>query len=303
MHPRNRHNSRYDLNQLTLIEPDLNPHVFINEHGDESIDFSNPDSVKLLNGALLKSFYGIKWWEIPEQYLCPPIPGRADYIHYLADLLASSNNKKIPHKIKAWDVGVGANCVYPLIGHAEYDWNFIGSEIENGAIESARKIVEANHLHLQIELRHQTDKKLIFKNLWKPNEFIDVTLCNPPFHSSAADAQKGSMRKNKNLGIKKETLNFGGKSNELWCPGGEEVFVSKMMDESIEYKKQCLWFTSLISKKENLVPLKNKLKKINAIDVRVMEMSQGQKISRALAWSFQNMDEQKNWAKTRWGNA
>lgn len=302
MHPRNRHNNRYDLNQLTLVEPDLCPHVFTNEYGDESIDFSNPDSVKLLNGALLKSFYGIKWWEIPPQYLCPPIPGRADYIHYLADLLATSNKRIIPHKILAWDVGVGANCVYPLIGHAEYEWSFVGSEIEPGAYESAKKIVEANHLHLQIDLRFQDNKKSIFRNLWKPQELIDVTLCNPPFHASAADAQKGSMRKNKNLGIKKDALNFGGKSNELWCPGGEEAFVSKLIDESVELKKQCLWFTSLISKKENLLPLKNKLKKVQAIDVRVLEMTQGQKISRALAWSFHDMEEQKQWAQKRWGS-
>ena len=301
MHPRNRHNSRYDLNQLTLVEPDLNPHVFINEYGDESIDFSNPESVKLLNGALLKNFYGIQWWQLPDQYLCPPIPGRADYLHYLADLLASSNNKVIPKNIKAWDVGVGANCIYPLIGQAEYGWSFIGSEIDQGAVESATKIVNQNHLHVQIELRHQLDKKFIFKNLWKPTDIIDVTLCNPPFHASAADAAKGSQRKNKNLGIKKDTLNFGGKNNELWCAGGEEAFVTKMMEESVEFRQQCLWFTSLISKKENVAPLNNRLKKLGAVDVRVIEMTQGQKISRLLAWSFYNMDEQKNWAKQRWG--
>ena len=301
MHPRNRHNSRYDLNQLTLVEPDLNPHVFINEYGDESIDFSNPESVKLLNGVLLKNFYGIQWWQLPDQYLCPPIPGRADYLHYLADLLASSNNKVIPKNIKAWDVGVGANCIYPLIGQAEYGWSFIGSEIDQGAVESATKIVNQNHLHVQIELRHQLDKKFIFKNLWKPTDIIDVTLCNPPFHASAADAAKGSQRKNKNLGIKKDTLNFGGKNNELWCAGGEEAFVTKMMEESVEFRQQCLWFTSLISKKENVAPLNNRLKKLGAVDVRVIEMTQGQKISRLLAWSFYNMDEQKNWAKARWG--
>ena len=69
----------------------------------------------------------------------------------------------IPKNIKAWDVGVGANCIYPLIGQAEYGWSFIGSEIDQGAVESATKIVNQNHLHVQIELRHQLDKKFIFK--------------------------------------------------------------------------------------------------------------------------------------------
>ena len=31
----------------------------------------------------------------PNENLCPPIPGRADYIHHIADLLSINNNKQI----------------------------------------------------------------------------------------------------------------------------------------------------------------------------------------------------------------
>ena len=59
----------------------------------------------MLNRALLKADYGIDFWDIPPNYLCPPIPGRVDYIHHLADLLARSNNNEIPRgpQIKALD--------------------------------------------------------------------------------------------------------------------------------------------------------------------------------------------------------
>ena len=96
LHPRNRHRNGYDFKQLIGSCKELAPFVVLNKYDNESIDFSNPDAVKALNKSLLISFYDIQNWDIPENYLCPPIPGRSDYIHYLADLLASSNNEIIP---------------------------------------------------------------------------------------------------------------------------------------------------------------------------------------------------------------
>ena len=87
LHPRNKHRERYDFQQLINTCPELAPFVKLNNYNDESIDFFNPNAVKMLNKALLKQHYGINNWEIPEGYLCPPIPSRADYLHYIADLL------------------------------------------------------------------------------------------------------------------------------------------------------------------------------------------------------------------------
>jgi 23S rRNA (adenine1618-N6)-methyltransferase len=74
--------------------------VSINEHSIETIDFSDPEAVKSLNQALLISYYDIQMGY--SHYLCPPIPGRADYIHYIADLLAESNNGIIPSMEFNW---------------------------------------------------------------------------------------------------------------------------------------------------------------------------------------------------------
>ncbi|NOR85989.1 MAG: 23S rRNA (adenine(1618)-N(6))-methyltransferase RlmF [Bacteroidales bacterium] len=292
LHPRSKHRDRYDFGQLIKSHAELSSFVKVNDYGDESIDFFNPKAVTALNTALLKHFYNIGFWEIPKGYLCPPIPGRADYIHYMADLLASKNKGVIPkgNKIKCLDIGAGANCVYPIIGHQEYGWSFIGSDIDAVSIGSAQKIVELNPtLKDAIELRLQANSNSILKGVIKKDERIDIVICNPPFHASLAEAQAGSIRKLKNLkktNIKKPTLNFGGQSNELWCDGGELEFVKKMIHESKEFAHQISWFSSLISKEAHLKSVYRELKKVSARDVKTIDMGQGNKVSRVVVWEF-----------------
>jgi 23S rRNA (adenine1618-N6)-methyltransferase len=81
LHPRNRHQGRYDFPALIKTTPEL-AFVITNPYGKESIDFASPDAVRVFNRALLKAFYGIQHWDIPADYLCPPVPGRADYVHF-----------------------------------------------------------------------------------------------------------------------------------------------------------------------------------------------------------------------------
>lgn len=304
LHIRNKHKSRYDFDSLKTALPELAEFVAINKYGDDSIDFSNPKAVKTLNKALLKHFYQIDFWDIPAGYLCPPIPGRADYIHYAADLLASCHNQNVPigKKIKVLDIGVGANCVYPIIGSQEYGWQFVGSDIDDIAVKSAKNIVEVNKvLAKAVEVRLQTSKSDIFKNVIHKAEKFDLTICNPPFHASAEEANAGSQRKNRNLGNKNYTnpiLNFGGKNTELWTKGGEVAFVGKMIEDSKLFKKQCLWFTSLVSKSENLGGIYAMLKRAEVAEVRTSEMSTGNKITRIVAWTFMDETQQKEWVKS-----
>ncbi len=304
LHPRNPHRFRYDFDALTLSLPALKDYVFNNQYNIESVDFTNPVAVKVLNKALLKHFYGIDYWDIPANYLCPPIPGRADYIHYLADLLTTTNRGSLPYgnQVKVLDIGVGANCVYPIIGSHEYGWQFVGADIDKKAITSAQAIVEGNSgLANSVVCRWQVSSKNIFKGIIQPEEYFDLTLCNPPFHASMAEARAGTERKWKNLGkIHKSTLNFGGQHNELWCEGGEEAFISKMIEESTLFSNQCFWFSSLISKKTTLPRAYSLLKKVKALEVKTIEMAQGQKVSRILAWTFLTKNQQENWRVNRW---
>ncbi|MDC1175666.1 RlmF-related methyltransferase, partial [Bacteriovoracaceae bacterium] len=179
-----------------------------------------------------------------------------------------------------------------------YGWKFVGSDIDTNAINHAKTILAANKtLKKNIKTRFQATQDNIFKDLVKPEEKFDFTMCNPPFYSSLKEANHASDRKVKNLNANKEKKghppvkegkpsNFGGVKAELWCPGGETAFIKKMINESTEFKKQCGWFTTLVSNKENLVEFTELLKKIQAKEFRTIEMHHGQKIGHILAWRF-----------------
>lgn len=288
LHPRNRHRGRYDFPALIASHPPLAEFVAVNQYGDESVNFADPAAVKMLNQALLKHFYQVEQWAIPDGFLCPPVPGRADYIHHLADLLAEDNRAVAPRNINVLDIGCGANCIYPLIGYREYEWRFTGSEINEEAMRAANAIIAANPgLNRGIRLRRQKNTQAIFHGVIHKNEQYHAVLCNPPFHASASEAQQGTQRKVRNLGLDKNApLNFGGQQEELWCEGGEKAFINRMINESVDFAKQCVWFTSLVSRRENLPELWRALEQVDAVAVRTVEMAQGQKQSRFIAWTF-----------------
>ena len=301
LHPRNLDNSGYHFDQLINSCPELATFVFTNPHNIQTIDFANPEAVKALNKALLAFHYGIQNWDIPKNYLCPPIPGRADYIHYIADLLAASNNGNIPlgETVQGLDIGIGANCIYTIIGNGSYGWSFVGTDIDENAIQNCKKIIQNNSKLIDvISLQLQTESRFIFKNIITPEDRFAFTICNPPFHKSEEEANKGTLRKISNLKqqkTKKVALNFGGQNGELWCDGGELRFITQMIYESVKYTMNCMWFTTLVSKKENLASIYKTLNKVNAVEIKTIDMAQGQKTSRFVAWTFMTLEQQKSW--------
>lgn len=306
LHPRNAHRQGYDFKQLIKVTPELKRFVKVNEHDIESINFSDADAVKTLNKSLLKKYYGVDGWDIPEGYLCPPIPGRADYIHYIADLLGETDNGNIPtgKKIKILDIGTGANNIYPVIGSSVYGWQFVGTDIDPLAISSAKRILAANpQLKSNILLRQQTNKHNIFKGIILSGEGFDATICNPPFHASAQEAQLAGINKWNKLktrGGPQSPLNFGGQKKELWYPGGEAAFIKLTIEQSALFAKQCMWFTTLVSKKDTLPGVYRALQKAQAKDVKTINMSQGQKVSRMVAWTFLEEAERAEWVNEWW---
>ncbi|NNJ55973.1 MAG: 23S rRNA (adenine(1618)-N(6))-methyltransferase RlmF [Bacteroidia bacterium] len=305
LHRRNKHNTRYNFKKLIEQTPELANHVAINKYGVETINFFNPIAVKLLNTSLLKFDYGIENWDIPKGYLCPPIPGRADYIHHIADLLGKDDNRRIPRgeNVKCLDIGVGTNCIYPIVGVCEYNWTFVGSDIDPIAIKSAKNIIKANDiLSDRISVRLQKDETAIFNGIINPEEHYDITISNPPFHASAAEAQSANLRKIKNLKGKKETkplASFGGQNNELWCPGGELRFIKNMVKQSKKFDHQVLWFSTLVSKHGNLKDIYLALKKVEAYEVKTIPMGQGNKSSRIVAWTFHTTNRRRQWVRER----
>ena len=309
LHPRNKHRGRYDFAQLIAASPELAAFVAPNAYGDESVDFADPAAVRALNRALLKDSYGISGWELPPQYLCPPIPGRADLLHHLADLLAQSNGGLVPRgaAIRVLDIGVGANCIYPLIGPSEYGWRFVGTEIDREALSCAQQSAVANYPDA-IELRFQPTPLNVFKGVLKPDELFDLVICNPPFHASIEEARSGSARKWKNLGKATSNgeaplLNFGGQGAELCCAGGEEGFISRMIAESALIPNTCLWFSTLVAKATSLPGVYRALKTAAVCASRTIALAQGQKKSRIVAWTYFNARQQQAWRNARRGES
>lgn len=314
LHPRNPHNSSYNLEHLAATTPELKPYLTQTPKGDLTVDFGKPEAVKALNKALLNDVYGISFWDIPEGALCPAVPGRADYIHYLADLLAEDNGGEVPSGglVSGLDIGMGASCVYPIIGSQAYGWSFVGSDINPVSVGMVEQIVQFNApIKKKIKCRLLKNDQQIFKGVINSNDLFHFTLCNPPFHASLEEATKGTQRKIKNLNRSAErkgsvnaksandtTLNFAGQGAELWCKGGELAFIQRMIAESEEFKQQCLWFTCLVSKKDNLKALQKALRKTSACEVKVIEMAQGQKQSRFIAWSYLAKEERESWYKS-----
>lgn len=307
LHPRNAHHGRYDFAKLTNALAELATVTKTNPNGEPTIDFSNKDAVLLLNKALLKTHYGVKFWDIPTGYLCPPIPSRADYIHHVADLLTEINDTdNQPPKgknIRILDVGTGANCIYPIIGSQSYGWHFTATDIDPVSINTVKAITQNNpNLLGHIKPVLQKNSTEIFNGIIKPDTYFHATMCNPPFHASYEDAVNANVNKQNKLAknkaiktkvklanndkINSQKLNFGGQSGELWCQGGELGFLKKMINESKSYANNVGWFTSLVSKQANIAPLHKALEKANAREIKIINMQHGQKKSRVLAWYF-----------------
>lgn len=304
LHPRNVHLHGYDFVALMVSYPKLKAFVRPTPYGALSIDFADPLAVKNLNAALLKHHYQIDFWDIPKGALCPPIPGRVDYVHYLADLLFEGAPALRVEQVSALDIGTGANGIYAILGHQVYGWQFVASDINPQSLANVQRIIDNNScLQGHVTLRRQRDENAIFKGIIEAADRFELTLCNPPFHASLREASEGSQRKVRNLQLSRgekpkatgAALNFGGQAAELWCQGGERQFLATMIRESHMFAEQCLWFTSLVSKQENLKPCYQALAKLGVDTVKTIEMQQGNKVTRVLAWSFHSQAKRLCW--------
>ncbi|MCL4146762.1 UNVERIFIED_CONTAM: hypothetical protein GTU68_023512 [Idotea baltica] len=279
LHPRNKFNQGYDFKELIKKNRKLESDVSPNKFGNLSVDFSNPEAVKELNKALLFSYDVISHWDFPDENLCPPIPGRLDYIHHLSDLLS------LEEDIHILDIGTGATCIYPLLGVAEYKWNFMATDIDLDSLDTAQDIIDDNDLDANIKLRQQFDEQHILKGVLEENDAFSATMCNPPFYKSAEEARGANRRKSRNLG-NNTIRNFSGNNNELWYVGGEKAFLHNYLYESSLFKNVSKWFTSLVSKKENVESLQNSSKKLGVKEFKIIPLSQGNKVTRIVCWRF-----------------
>lgn len=283
LHERNAHRNGYAMEELIRSEPSLKQHVIEARSGKTSIDFHDSRAIFALNKALLKHHYGIQNWKILKNSLCPVVPGRADYVHYLADFLPDTKTRSI------LDVGTGSSIIYPLLGATIYDWDFVGTDTHLASLQNAQDILASNPLlQKKIKLRHQVDEQAVLKNCVLPGEYFDAVMCNPPFFKSRQHHWDNVVRKHEKLyqGESLPKQNYGGLANELWREGGEKKFVLTLINESLELRKQLGWVSSLISDKDHLKPLIATLEYNKASRIEIIPMAQGHKKTRILMWQW-----------------
>ncbi len=206
---------------------------------------------------------------------------------YLNDLLQQNN---LSHTINILDIGTGANCIYPLLAVTLLGWDAVGCDSDAVAVKAAKNNVMATEDLLEkIEIRYQNNNAHIFKGIILPGEFYHATVCNPPFYASEEEANKSTLRKLKKLNPEKSVLelerNFKGRPNELWCNGGEALFIKRMVKQSVAFKEQVGWFSTLVSRSETLPKLYKLLIKLGAT-YETLQMQHGNKITRVVAWRF-----------------
>lgn len=296
IHSRNKNKDRYNLNALLALNPKLGDYLKPNFKGEEAVDLSNPTAVKILNQTLLHYYYGVEHWSFSDQNICPTIPNRADYIHYMADVLMGSNFGNLPNgeKITCLDIGTGATCIYPIIGITEYNWNFIASDINAESLESAKKISKENKaLTHKIDFRLQEKAKDVIYGTLRKEETIDIAICNPPFYNSIEDAKIETLEK----GAPYTSLEI---TPEIIYNGGEIRFLKQYIKESKAFSKNCFWFSALVTKKANQKALPDFLKLVGATDVKTIHIGLGHKSTQMLVWTFLSVIEQKEWRETKW---
>jgi len=280
----------YEMDLLSEVHPPLAEHVYTNTYDKKTIDFGKAKAVLALNTALVKHHYKLEYWQIPDGYLCPSIPGRALYMEQLSDLLHDFKKpaRKKNNKIKVLDIGTGSSLIYPTIGHSDYGWSFIGTDISKEALGSAQTIIDKN-------------KKLkIFTNIIPEGEYLDAVVCNPPFYGSQEEAKQANTRKQNNLKLKSTERNFSGTANELWCVGGERAFVQQLITESAERPTQVLWYSTLVSQEASIPKYEKRLEQLECKEAVVLDVSVGNKKARALAWTYFKPKQRKAWKTMRW---
>ncbi|PKA54246.1 23S rRNA (adenine1618-N6)-methyltransferase [Apostasia shenzhenica] len=304
IHPRNRYaEKRLDFSHLASLYPSFNPYVFSSSSGHSTIDWTDFNATRELTRILLLHDHGVHWW-IPDEQLCPTVPNRSNYIHWIEDLLSSglilAKNDGSKGTVRGFDIGTGANCIYPLLGASLLGWSFVGSDVTNVALEWAAKNVESNpHLWELIEIRNANDSNRserivmektensdqelegsstqqspILVGVVKGGENFDFCMCNPPFFESIEEA-----------GLNPKT-SCGGTPEEMVYPGGERAFITRIIDDSVQLKHSFRWFTSMVGRKVNLKFLISKLREVGVSVVQTTEFVQGRTARWGLAWSF-----------------
>ena len=294
-------------------------------------------SIALTRG-LLHWYFDLTLQHIPEKHLCPPVPNRFFYVHWIQthllpllskesgrfdydsdDSEGDTNDGALALYPYGLDIGVGANCIYPMLNAKFFRYNMVGTDIDNDALKVAQANVEANHLQGKIKLfqvapsyaQQQASSSpsapesvggpvsralQTWQSSQRPEQReqqrLQFVMTNPPFYDPQeeqtvmTDARVGDGRARTAMTVSEGTY-----------PGGEVGFVTDMIADSLRQRNDVelngsllsspLWYSSMLGKKASLVKLQKLLTHtLGPGHVEVTDYGPGQYTRWFLAWTL-----------------
>ncbi|XP_015191202.1 PREDICTED: methyltransferase-like protein 16 homolog, partial [Polistes dominula] len=280
MHPRNIYKENPDFKQLALLYPEFRKVATTDLRGKVHIDFKNEDTLRVLTKILLKHDFNLTV-EIPPNKLVPTVPLRLNYVLWIEDLMTYASFTEM-NNVKGIDIGTGAVCIYSLLLAKMYGCSMFGTDIDETSIESAIENIKNNSLENLIKVI-KVDKENIFKEVINENEHFHFSMCNPPFFETQGNLDKV---------IKQQPPRNAptGNNEELSVEGGETLFVTRMIEESIQIGDKIKIYTTMLGKRKNSFYFPKFLKRHGINNFTLTEFCQGYTKRWGLAWSFLSMD-------------
>jgi 23S rRNA (adenine1618-N6)-methyltransferase len=269
---------------LTLIKefPELKKYILKQNEDNEDefqFDWSNNELSLLMDKSILNYYFNIKYYDIPNGFLIPPIPSRINYINLINSIITKLIKDIDIKNIIGIDIGTGANIIYPILGYSIYKWKFICTEINKEAYNNAKLILQKNNLENNINIIKQNNKDNIFISILnRENKYI-FSMCNPPYYNYENEIKLEDKKRD-------NEYNF----DEIYYKNGEYGFFQRYFEESICYKNNVFLYTILIGKKINAENIYDKLSSYNDI-IKIYNMQKiltGNNVRYIIYWSFFN---------------
>ena len=269
---------------LTLIKefPELKKYILKqneDNEGEFQFDWSNNELSLLMDKSILNYYFDIKYYDIPNGFLIPPIPSRINYINLINSIITKLIKDIDIKNIIGIDIGTGANIIYPILGYSIYKWKFICTEINKEAYNNAKLILQKNNLENNINIIKQNNKDNIFISILnRENKYI-FSMCNPPYYNYENEIKLEDKKRD-------NEYNF----DEIYYKNGEFGFFQRYFEESICYKNNVFLYTILIGKKINAENIYDKLSSYNDI-IKIYNMQKiltGNNVRYIIYWSFFN---------------
>jgi 23S rRNA A1618 N6-methylase RlmF len=246
-----------------------------------------------LTRALLQAQFQLQLPYLESHHLCPPVPNRFFYVHWIHSSLLTMNERT------GWgmDIGTGATCIYPLLATRCLDCNMLATDIDAQALSLAKRNVEANQMDdkihlLQVPPSHSQDPSRrppggpLQRGLaaWgRPQQRFDFVMTNPPFYDPNDNSMEHvAPRAGDGRDRTAMTVSEGN------YPGGEIGFVTELLADSLRARQSSKWFSSMLGKKTSFIKLqKLVVHMLGPAHVVATEYGPGQYTRWFLAWTLE----------------